>query len=64
MKWEKARKGRLLKWPISKPASEFISFTDCFHGRTMGALALTYKERNRWWWQIINNGPFLTRFSR
>lgn len=24
---------------------ELVSFTSCFHGRTMGALALTYKEQ-------------------
>jgi adenosylmethionine-8-amino-7-oxononanoate aminotransferase len=24
---------------------EIVSFTNCFHGRTMGALALTYKEQ-------------------
>ena len=24
---------------------EIVSFTSCFHGRTMGALALTYKEQ-------------------
>ncbi len=25
---------------------ELVSFTNCFHGRTMGALALTYKVRS------------------
>lgn len=25
--------------------SELVSFTNCFHGRTMGALTLTYKEQ-------------------
>ncbi|CAA2978006.1 acetylornithine aminotransferase, mitochondrial [Olea europaea subsp. europaea] len=29
------------------PPTEFIAFTNCFHGRTMGALALTYKENYR-----------------
>ncbi|KAI4372984.1 hypothetical protein MLD38_011159 [Melastoma candidum] len=29
------------------PATEFISFTNSFHGRTMGALALTSKEHYR-----------------
>lgn len=30
-----------------EPATEFISFTNSFHGRTMGALALTSKEHYR-----------------
>ena len=30
-----------------QPASGFISFTNSFHGRTMGALALTSKEHYR-----------------
>lgn len=29
------------------PATEFIAFSNCFHGRTMGALALTSKEHYR-----------------
>lgn len=29
------------------PATEFVSFTNSFHGRTMGALALTSKEQYR-----------------
>ncbi|KAG7992668.1 hypothetical protein I3843_02G137900 [Carya illinoinensis] len=31
----------------NQPAAEFISFSNCFHGRTMGALALTSKENYR-----------------
>ncbi|XP_065857845.1 acetylornithine aminotransferase, mitochondrial [Euphorbia lathyris] len=31
----------------TEPATEFISFSNCFHGRTMGALALTSKEQYR-----------------
>lgn len=27
--------------------TEFVSFSNCFHGRTMGALALTYKQQYR-----------------
>lgn len=30
-----------------KPPMEFIAFSNCFHGRTMGALALTSKEHYR-----------------
>ncbi|KAJ1439573.1 Pyridoxal phosphate-dependent transferase, major domain [Sesbania bispinosa] len=29
------------------PATEFIAFSNCFHGRTLGALALTSKEHYR-----------------
>lgn len=29
------------------PATEFLCFKNCFHGRTMGALALTYKDGYR-----------------
>jgi acetylornithine/succinyldiaminopimelate/putrescine aminotransferase len=32
--------------PWAKPASSFIAFADGFHGRTMGALALTWKARH------------------
>ena len=30
-----------------KPATETVSFKNGFHGRTMGALALTWKEQYR-----------------
>lgn len=43
-----ARKFQRHSNPDSKePATEFISFTNSFHGRTMGALALTSKEHYR-----------------
>ncbi|OVA06121.1 Transaminase [Macleaya cordata] len=43
-----ARKFQRFSQPDGKqPATEFISFTNCFHGRTMGALALTSKEHYR-----------------
>eukprot|EP00271_Cylindrocystis_brebissonii_P015874 TRINITY_DN38929_c0_g1_i1.p1 TRINITY_DN38929_c0_g1~~TRINITY_DN38929_c0_g1_i1.p1 ORF type:complete len:510 (+),score=76.37 TRINITY_DN38929_c0_g1_i1:234-1763(+) len=29
------------------PATEFVAFNNCFHGRTMGAVALTYKSQYR-----------------
>ena len=32
---------------IKNPPMEFIAFSNCFHGRTMGALALTSKENYR-----------------
>ncbi|KAK6936959.1 Aminotransferase class-III [Dillenia turbinata] len=43
-----ARKFQRFSHPNEKdPATEFISFTNSFHGRTMGALALTSKEHYR-----------------
>lgn len=43
-----ARKFQRLSNPDGKqPPLEFISFTNSFHGRTMGALALTSKEHYR-----------------
>ncbi|KAJ8423464.1 hypothetical protein Cgig2_010796 [Carnegiea gigantea] len=32
---------------VDNPPMEFIAFSNCFHGRTMGALALTSKENYR-----------------
>ncbi|GAB2269521.1 hypothetical protein Dimus_004442 [Dionaea muscipula] len=32
---------------LENPPTEFIAFSNCFHGRTMGALALTSKEHYR-----------------
>lgn len=31
--------------PAAEAPHELVSFTSCFHGRTMGALALTYKPQ-------------------
>ncbi|MCL7025599.1 hypothetical protein MKW94_009437 [Papaver nudicaule] len=43
-----ARKYQRFSHPDEKqPATEFISFTNSFHGRTMGALALTSKQKYR-----------------
>ncbi|EEF31917.1 acetylornithine aminotransferase, putative [Ricinus communis] len=43
-----ARKFQRISHPeLKKPATEFISFTNSFHGRTMGAVALTSKEHYR-----------------
>lgn len=43
-----ARKFQRFHHPDEKnPATEFIAFTNCFHGRTIGALALTSKEHYR-----------------
>ncbi|KAG8388249.1 hypothetical protein BUALT_Bualt02G0106100 [Buddleja alternifolia] len=43
-----SRKFQRFSHPDEKnPSVEFIAFTNCFHGRTMGALALTSKEHYR-----------------
>lgn len=43
-----ARKFQRFSHPDRKhPPTDFISFSNCFHGRTMGALALTSKEHYR-----------------
>lgn len=43
-----SRKFQRYSHPDKKdPPVEFISFSNCFHGRTMGALALTSKEHYR-----------------
>ncbi|KAL8497202.1 hypothetical protein ACS0TY_020765 [Phlomoides rotata] len=43
-----SRKFQRFSHPIEKvPPVEFIAFSNCFHGRTMGALALTSKEHYR-----------------
>lgn len=43
-----SRKFQRVSHPDEKhPATEFISFTNSFHGRTMGAVALTSKEHYR-----------------
>ncbi|KAL1560567.1 MAP kinase kinase kinase Win1 [Salvia divinorum] len=38
------------------PSMEFIAFSNCFHGRTMGALALTSKEHYRTPFQPVMPG--------
>lgn len=43
-----SRKFQRFSHPNEKdPPVEFIAFSNCFHGRTMGALALTSKEHYR-----------------
>lgn len=43
-----SRKFQRFSYPEKKePATEFISFTNSFHGRTMGSVALTSKEHYR-----------------
>ncbi|XXG65814.1 hypothetical protein AAC387_Pa05g3429 [Persea americana] len=45
---EFARKFQIFSRPdVKLPATEFIAFTNSFHGRTLGSLALTSKENYR-----------------
>lgn len=44
-KWARVKAGIDPYDPKATAPSELVSFTSCFHGRTMGALALTYKEQ-------------------
>ncbi|XXG65809.1 hypothetical protein AAC387_Pa05g3424 [Persea americana] len=45
---EFARKFQIFSQPdVKLPATEFIAFTNSFHGRTLGSLALTSKENYR-----------------
>nr|AZL41259.1 mitochondrion N-acetylornithine aminotransferase [Datisca glomerata] len=47
----------------TEPASEFISFTNSFHGRTMGALALTSKEHYRSPFEPVMPGVTFVEFG-
>ncbi|KAF4346234.1 hypothetical protein G4B88_026810 [Cannabis sativa] len=59
-----ARKFQRHSNPDSKePATEFISFTNCFHGRTMGALALTSKEHYRTPFQPVMPGVTFAEYG-
>ncbi|KAM7261751.1 hypothetical protein ACFE04_020828 [Oxalis oulophora] len=48
---------------IEEPAYEFISFTNSFHGRTMGALALTSKEHCRTPFQPVMPGVTFVEYG-
>lgn len=59
-----ARKFQRHSHPNTKePATEFIAFTNCFHGRTMGALALTSKEHYRTPFQPVMPGVTFTEYG-
>jgi acetylornithine aminotransferase len=59
-----ARKLKRHSDPDNKePASEFISFTNSFHGRTMGALALTSKEHYRTPFQPVMPGVTFVEYG-
>ncbi|MFQ6631587.1 hypothetical protein Gotur_008435, partial [Gossypium turneri] len=46
-----------------QPATEFISFTNSFHGRTIGALALTSKEHYRSPFEPVMSGVTFLEFG-
>lgn len=46
-KFEREKAAGALRPPWARPASSFVAFGGGFHGRTMGALALTWKEAYR-----------------
>lgn len=59
-----ARKFQRHAHPDEKePATEFISFTNSFHGRTMGALALTSKENYRTPFQPVMPGVTFVEYG-
>ncbi|KAK3428259.1 hypothetical protein EUGRSUZ_F04303 [Eucalyptus grandis] len=59
-----ARKFQRHTHPDEKePATEFISFTNSFHGRTMGALALTSKENYRTPFQPVMPGVTFVEYG-
>lgn len=59
-----ARKFQRHSHPDAKePATEFISFTNSFHGRTMGALALTSKEHYRTPFQPVMPGVTFVEYG-
>jgi acetylornithine aminotransferase len=43
--------------------TEIVSFTNCFHGRTMGALALTYKEQYKTPFLPVMPGHVLAEYN-
>ncbi|EXB53372.1 Acetylornithine aminotransferase [Morus notabilis] len=59
-----ARKFQRHSHPDTKePATEFVSFTNSFHGRTMGALALTSKENYRTPFQPVMPGVTFVEYG-
>ncbi|PON58779.1 Acetylornithine/Succinylornithine transaminase [Trema orientale] len=59
-----ARKFQRHSHPDAKePATEFVAFTNCFHGRTMGALALTSKEHYRTPFQPVMPGVTFAEYG-
>jgi hypothetical protein len=49
--------------PQASAPHEIVSFTNCFHGRTMGALALTYKEQYKTPFLPIMPGAVLAEYN-
>lgn len=49
--------------PAASAPYEIVSFTNCFHGRTMGALALTYKEQYKTPFMPVMPGHVLAEYN-
>lgn len=49
--------------PKATAAHEILSFKNCFHGRTMGALSLTYKDQYRSPFLPLMPGNVMTEFN-
>ncbi|KAF8058943.1 WIN1 [Scenedesmus sp. PABB004] len=49
--------------PAASAPHELVSFTSCFHGRTMGALALTYKEAYKTPFLPVMPGAVLAEYN-
>ena len=56
--------GFRLPWsPPPAPASELVAFTSGFHGRTLGALSLTYKKQYREPFEPLIPGAHILKFG-
>lgn len=49
--------------PNAEAPYEIVSFTNSFHGRTMGALALTYKEQYKTPFQPVMPGAVMVPYQ-
>jgi acetylornithine/succinyldiaminopimelate/putrescine aminotransferase len=58
-----AARRRLMLFVQATAPSEIVSFTNCFHGRTMGALALTYKEQYKTPFLPVMPGHVLAEYN-
>jgi len=54
---------RKFHYDLGKPREKFVAFENAFHGRTMGALALTYKEKYKAPFQPTMSGAEFLSFD-
>lgn len=62
-KWARMQAGVDPYDPSATAPHELVSFTSCFHGRTMGALALTYKAQYKTPFQPMMPGHALATYN-